>query len=147
MLYVLYFQLVFLETLCLISLNDYMYISFECTLPQTRVGFEMIWPVQRSMRGHCVLFWQNFQFCNGLPIVSLCLWRHILHLLELGFSSLKGNLTQTRRAIASVTIHSKGSIWDQFVFHMAKHHICVHTLYINYYFWRYSILFLRNFYD
>ena len=36
------FQLVFLVTLCLISLNDYMYISLECTLPQTRVGFGMI---------------------------------------------------------------------------------------------------------
>ena len=36
------FQLVFLVTLCLISLNDYMYISLECTLPQTRVGLGMI---------------------------------------------------------------------------------------------------------
>ena len=39
-----YFQLVglFLETLCLISLNDYMYISLECTFSQTRLGFGMI---------------------------------------------------------------------------------------------------------
>ena len=29
---VFYFQLVFLMTLCLISLNDYMYISLKCTL-------------------------------------------------------------------------------------------------------------------
>ena len=47
-------------------------------------------------------------------------------MLELGFASLKGNLTQTRRTMASVTSHSKGSIWDQFVFHMAKYHVFVH---------------------
>ena len=89
----------------------------------------------------------KFQFCNRLSIFSLCLWRLILHLLELEFASLKGNLTQTGRVIVSVTIHNKGSIWDQFVFHMAKYHIFVHTLYFNYYFWRYSLLFPRNSYD
>ena len=77
------------------------------------------------------LFWQNSNFVIDFPF-SVCVY--IRHLLELGFASLKGNLTQTRRAIASVTTHSKGSIWDQFVFHMAKYHIRVHTLYINYYF-------------
>ena len=49
-------------------------------------------------------------------------------MLELGFVSLKRNLTQTRRAIVSVTINSKGSIWDQFVFHMTKYNIFVHTI-------------------
>ena len=92
-------------------------------------------------------FGAKFHFCNRLSFFSLCLWRLILHLLELGFASLKANLTQTRRAIASVTIHSKESIWDQFVFHKAKYHILVHTLYFNYYFWRYSLLFPRNSYD
>ena len=95
----------------------------------------------------CVFDLTKFQFCNRLSISSLCSWRLILHLLELGFASLKGHLTQTRRAIASVIIHSKGSIWDQFVFHMPKYHIFVHTLYFNYYFWRYSLLFPRNSYD
>ena len=94
--------------------------------------------------GPLCLFLAKFQVCNILSIFSLCLWRLILHLLELG---LKGNLTQTRRAIAIVNIHSKGSIWDQFVFHMAKYHIFVHTLYFNYYFWKYSLLFPRNSYD
>ena len=89
----------------------------------------------------------KFQFCNRLSIFSSCLRRLNLHLLELGFASLKGNLTQTRKVIASVTIHSKGSIWDQFVFHMADYHIFVHTLYLNYYFWRYSVLFPQNSYD
>ena len=124
-----------------------MYISLECTLPQTRVGFGMIYPIQRSMRGHCVFVLAKFHFCNRLSIFSLCSWRLILPLLELGFASLKGNLTQTRRAIASVTIHSKGSIWDQFVFHMEIYHIFVHTFYFIYYFWRYSLLFPRNSYD
>ena len=72
------------------------------------------------MRGHCVFVLAKFQFYDRLSIFSLCSWRLILHLFELGFASLKGNLTQTRRAIASLTIHSKGSIWDQFVFHMEK---------------------------
>ena len=103
----------------------------------------MIEPVQRSMRGHCVFILAKFQICNRLSIFSLCLLRLILHLLELGFASSKGNLTQTRRAITSVTIHSKGSIWDQFVFHMAKYHIFVHTPYFSYYFWRYSLLFIE----
>ena len=97
--------------------------------------------------GPLYLYFGKIQIFNRLSIFSLGLWRLILHLLELGFASLKGNLTQTRRAIASVTIYSKGSIWDQFVFHMAKYHIFVHTLYFNYYFWRYSLLFPRNSYD
>ena len=89
------------------------------------------------MRGHCVFVLAKFQFCNRLSIFSLCLWRLILHLLELVFASLKANLTQTRRTIASVTVHSKGSIWDQFVFHMAKYHIfCTHSLF--------QLLFLEN---
>ena len=37
-----YFHLVFLETLCLISFSDYMYISLKCTLSETRVGFGII---------------------------------------------------------------------------------------------------------
>ena len=74
--------------------------------------------VQRG--GHCVFVLAKFQFCNRLSIFSLCLWRLIIHLLELGFASLKGNLTQTRRAIASVTIHSKGSTWDQFFLHTGR---------------------------
>ena len=111
-------------------LNDYMYISLECALPQTRVGFGMIYPVQRSIRGHCVFVVAKFQFCNRLSTFSLCLWRLILHLLELGFANFKGNLTQTRRAIASVTIHSKGSIWDQSVFLYGKiSYFCTHSLF------------------
>ena len=78
-----------------------MYISLECTLLQTRVGFGMIYPVQRSMMGHCVFVLTKFQFCKRFSIYRLCLWRLILHLLELGFASLKGNLTQTRKAIVS----------------------------------------------
>ena len=57
------------------------------------------------MRGHCVFVLAKFQVCNILSIFSLCLWRLILHLLELGFES---KLDPNRRAIASVTIHSKG---------------------------------------
>ena len=88
-----------------------------------------IWNDLTCPEGHeGPLFLAKFQFCNRLSIFSLCLWRLILHLLELGFASLKENLIQTRRAIASVTIHSKGSIWDQFVFYMAKYTIFLYTL-------------------
>ena len=74
-------------------------------------------------------FFAKFQFCNRFSIFSVCVWRLILHLPKLGFAiySLKGNLIQTRRAIASVTIHSKRSILEQFVFHMEKYHIFIHT--------------------
>ena len=94
---------------------------------------------QEAKRGHCVFVTAKFKFCNRLSIFSLCFWRLILNLHELGFASLKGNLIQTRRTIASVTIHTKGPIWYQFVFQMAKYHIFVHTLYFNCYFRRYSL--------
>ena len=67
-------------------------------------------------------------------------------MLELGFASLKGNMTQTRRAIASVAFHSKGSIWDQFVFHMEKYHIFVHTLCLSYWFKQYLFEFNTGIY-
>ena len=53
------------------------------------------------------------------------------HCLSFYFASLEGNLTQTRRTIASVTIHSKGSMWDQFVFHIWQNTICLYTLSIS----------------
>ena len=94
-----------------------------------------MWDLIVSVPDHCLSFY--------FPIFSLCLWGLILHLLELGFTGLKGNLTQTRRAIASVSIHSKGPIWDQFVFQMAKYHVFVHTVYFSYYFCRYISYFLE----
>ena len=112
---------------------------------QSGILNDLTWPEVHE--GPLCLCFAKIQVCNILSIFSLCLWRLILHLLGLGFDSLKGNLTQIRRAIASITIHSKGSIWDQFVFRMAKYHVFVHTLYFYYYFWRYSLLFPRNSYD
>ena len=38
----IFYSVVFQEIQCHISLNDCMYISLECILSQTRVGFGMI---------------------------------------------------------------------------------------------------------
>ena len=80
-----------------------------------------------SMRGHCVFVLAKLQFCNRPSIFSLCFMETHPHLLELGFASLKGNSTQTRRAIASVTSIVWGPYGISLSF-IAQNTIFVYTL-------------------
>ena len=77
----------------------YVY-QFEMYLASDRSGILNDLTCPEVHEGPLCLCLAKFTFCNRLSIFSLCLWRLIRHLLELGFASLKGNLTQTRRAIA-----------------------------------------------